>query len=173
MPYNEDDLLPAEWLEATAITLFKTPVAWKRKLAQLLDVPQKRVGRWAARGVPPWVFEVITEKTGTPLIKNAMDVPYNAAQNHDKWVCGEGHPLALHHNQRAYYIIHNGHPRFIARIADDGDTADRVSGITYKPSDDTLVICEISWLDDAPHDTDAMFALLKEAYEVFAEWFDD
>lgn len=126
---------------------------WQSALARDLNVSDRRVRQWlAGETIPPGVWleieRLLTVSKGWPR---------------DEWL------IASDAEGLREYIIHTCAPRFIARMAHDGDDADTLTGATYACQSGEI-LCEIVWMDPIPVDEPSLrelFARAETAIDIY------
>lgn len=125
-------MTPSERLRLAGERLYGS--RWQTAMARSLGVSDRRVRQWLAGDpVPAGIWRdlerIEIERRGWPR---------------DEWL------IASDGESRREYVVHTRAPRFVARMAHDGDAdADLVTGITYACRGGEM-LCEIAWIDPAP-----------------------
>lgn len=126
---------------------------WLARASALLGVDVRGLRQMLAgdRPVPPGLAALV----GTLLTSG------------DRWVLGHGD------RSGGAWLVHLREPRFAGRLVDEDDPesargADTLSGLTLSIGD-SLVLCEIVWIDPPPRDLQPLLAEAAAAVERLLE----
>jgi len=123
---------------------------WQAAMARDLGVSDRRLRQWLSGDpIPPGIWRDLERiEAGRGRWPT------------DEWIVGtdaEG---------LREYIIHTRAPRFVARVAIDGDgSVDLISGVTYACRAGEL-ICEVAWMDTPPTSEPEVLDLFQRAEAV-------